>query len=39
MILIDFSQLRNPFFSIWTTDLGTNIALGFIILGGLVEML
>lgn len=28
-------QLRNPFFSIWTTDLGTNLALGFIILGGL----
>ncbi len=30
-----FSLIRNPFFSIWVTDLGTNLALGFIILAGL----
>ena len=28
-------QLQNPFFSIWVTDLGTNLALGFIILAGI----
>lgn len=28
-------QLRNPFFSIWVTDLGTNLALTFIILAGI----
>ena len=28
-------QLRNIFYSIWSTDLGTNLALGFIILAGL----
>ena len=25
-------QLQNPFYSIWVTDLGTNLALGFIVL-------
>ncbi|XP_038218281.1 protein wntless [Zerene cesonia] len=28
-------QLRNPFYSIWVTDLGTNLALSFIILAGI----
>ncbi|XP_049846271.1 protein wntless [Schistocerca gregaria] len=28
-------QLRNPFYSIWDTDLGTNLALSFIILAGI----
>lgn len=28
-------QLRNPFYSIWVTDLGTNLALTFIILAGI----
>lgn len=28
-------QLQNPFYSIWVTDLGTNLALGFIILAGI----
>lgn len=28
-------QLQNPFFSIWVTELGTNLALGFIILAGI----
>lgn len=28
-------QLKNPFYSIWVTDLGTNLALTFIILAGL----
>lgn len=28
-------QLRNPFYSIWVTDLGTNLSLGFITLAGL----
>ena len=28
-------QLQNPFSSIWVTDLGTNLALGFIILAGI----
>jgi len=28
-------QLRNPFFSIWVTDLGSNLALTFIILAGI----
>ncbi|XP_052745145.1 protein wntless-like [Bicyclus anynana] len=28
-------QLRNPFYSIWVTDLGTNLALKFIILAGI----
>lgn len=28
-------QLRNPFYSIWVTDLGTNMALTFIILAGI----
>ena len=28
-------QLKDPFYSIWVTDLGTNLALGFIILAGL----
>ncbi|XP_040576781.1 protein wntless [Lepeophtheirus salmonis] len=28
-------QLRNPFYSIWVTDLGTNLALGFIIMAGI----
>uniref|UniRef100_A0A6A7G0D7 Protein wntless n=1 Tax=Hirondellea gigas TaxID=1518452 RepID=A0A6A7G0D7_9CRUS len=28
-------QLRNPFYSIWVTDLGTNLALAFIILAGI----
>ncbi|XP_020295180.1 protein wntless [Pseudomyrmex gracilis] len=27
-------QLRNPFFSIWVTDIGTKLALSFIILAG-----
>ena len=27
-------QLKNPFYSIWSTDIGTNLALGFIILAG-----
>uniref|UniRef100_A0A1B6C5B6 Protein wntless n=1 Tax=Clastoptera arizonana TaxID=38151 RepID=A0A1B6C5B6_9HEMI len=29
------TQLRNPFYSIWHTDLGTNLALTFIILAGI----
>ncbi|XP_075219364.1 wnt ligand secretion mediator [Lycorma delicatula] len=29
------AQLRNPFYSIWVTDLGTNLALTFIILAGI----
>ncbi|XP_054280120.1 protein wntless [Macrosteles quadrilineatus] len=29
------TQLRNPFYSIWVTDLGTNLALTFIILAGI----
>lgn len=28
-------QLQNPFYSIWVTDLGTNLALTFIILAGI----
>ncbi|GBP20872.1 Protein wntless [Eumeta japonica] len=28
-------QLRNPFYSIWVTDIGTNLALTFIILAGI----
>ena len=28
-------QLKDPFYSIWVTDLGTNLALGFIIMAGL----
>lgn len=28
-------QLRNPFYSIWVSDLGTNLALTFIILAGI----
>ncbi|KAF7394113.1 hypothetical protein HZH68_010932 [Vespula germanica] len=28
-------QLRNPFYSIWVTDLGTKVALSFIILAGI----
>lgn len=28
-------QLQNPFYSIWVTELGTNLALGFIILAGI----
>lgn len=28
-------QLRNPFYSIWVTDMGTNMALTFIILAGI----
>ncbi|XP_023226791.1 protein wntless-like isoform X2 [Centruroides sculpturatus] len=28
-------QLKNPFYSIWVTELGTNLALGFIILAGI----
>ena len=28
-------QLQNPFFSIWGTELGTNLALAFIILAGI----
>ncbi|XP_011161073.1 protein wntless [Solenopsis invicta] len=28
-------QLRNPFYSIWVTDLGTKLALSFIILAGI----
>jgi len=28
-------QLQNPFYSIWVTDIGTNLALGFIILAGI----
>jgi hypothetical protein len=28
-------QLRNPFYSIWDTDIGTNFAMGFIILAAL----
>ncbi|VVD00037.1 protein wntless [Leptidea sinapis] len=28
-------QLRNPFYSIWVTELGTNLALSFIILAGI----
>ena len=28
-------QLRNPFYSVWVTDLGTNLALTFIILAGI----
>lgn len=28
-------QLKNIFYSIWSTDLGTNLALGFIILAGM----
>ncbi|CAG9131634.1 unnamed protein product [Plutella xylostella] len=28
-------QLRNPFYSIWVTDLGTNLALTFIVLAGI----
>jgi len=28
-------QLQNPFFSIWVTELGTNLALGFIIMAGI----
>lgn len=27
-------QLRNPFYSIWATEIGTNLALAFIILAG-----
>eukprot|EP00094_Tigriopus_californicus_P009351 TCALIF_09017-PA protein Name:"Similar to wls Protein wntless (Drosophila sechellia)" AED:0.06 eAED:0.06 QI:0/0/0/1/0.66/0.5/4/0/572 len=29
------TQLKNPFYSIWTTEFGTNVALGFIILAGI----
>ena len=28
-------SLQNPFYSIWVTDIGTNLALGFIILAGI----
>ncbi|KAL1110355.1 hypothetical protein AAG570_007886 [Ranatra chinensis] len=28
-------QLRNPFYSIWVTDIGTKIAMGFLIVGGI----
>lgn len=28
-------QLRNPFYSIWVTEVGTNLALAFIILAGI----
>lgn len=28
-------QLRNPFYSIWVTEIGTNLALAFIILAGI----
>jgi len=28
-------QLQNPFYSIWVTEMGTNLALGFIILAGI----
>lgn len=28
-------QLRNPFYSVWMTDIGTNLALTFIILAGI----
>lgn len=28
-------QLYNPFFSIWSTELGSDIALGFIVLAGI----
>lgn len=32
-------QLKNPFFSIWVTELGTNLALGFIVLAGVAASL
>ena len=35
MCLLIGVQLQNPFYSIWVTDLGTNLALGFIILAGI----
>ncbi|XP_014672114.1 PREDICTED: protein wntless homolog [Priapulus caudatus] len=32
-------QLRNPFYSIWATDLGTNLAYSFIIIAGICACL
>lgn len=28
-------QLKNPFYSIWATEIGTNLALAFIIIAGI----
>nr|XP_022916706.1 protein wntless [Onthophagus taurus] len=39
LLIFDFCergiQLKNPFYTIWTTPLGTNLALSFIILAGI----